>query len=40
VKSSAMRPRHPEVPNLMGEVVMERYSRPENVESRKLKVKS
>jgi len=28
------------VPNLMGEVVMERYSRPETVESRKLKVKS
>src|ERR1700716_3128267 len=38
VKSSAMRPRHPEVPNLMGEVVMGRYSRPEGVESRKLKV--
>src|SRR2546430_14931167 len=37
VKSSAMRPRHPEVPNLMGEVAMRRYSRLERVESRKLK---
>src|SRR5712692_4270488 len=36
VKSSAIRPRHPEVPNLMGEVVMRRYSRPGRVESRKL----
>src|SRR5882762_10010536 len=40
VKSSAMSPRHPEVPNLMGDVVMRRYSRPETVESRKLKDKS
>src|SRR5437016_4051508 len=40
VKSSAMRPRHPEVPNLIGDVVMRRYSRPETVESRKLKDKS
>src|SRR5260370_21666615 len=40
VKSSAIRPRHPEVPNLMGEVVMRRYSRTERVESRKLKVQS
>src|SRR5260370_12245484 len=38
VKSSAMRPRQPEVPNLMGEVAMRRYSRPWRVESRKLKV--
>src|SRR5260370_30632868 len=38
VKSSAMRPRHPEVPNLIGELLMERYSRPRIVESRKLKV--
>ena len=28
VKSSAMRPRQPEVPNLMGEVVMAEYSSP------------
>src|SRR5260370_11138026 len=40
VKSSAIRPRHPEVPNLMGEVVMRRHSRTERVESRKLKVQS
>src|SRR5437016_5979394 len=40
VKSSAIRPRHPEVPNLIGDVVMRRYSRPETVESRKLKDKS
>src|SRR5258707_12290445 len=40
VKSQAIRPRHPEVPNLMGEVVMRRYSRTERVESRKLKVQS
>src|SRR5260370_4646612 len=40
VKSSAIRPRHPEVPNLMGEVVMRRYFRTERVESRKLKVRS
>jgi len=39
-KSSAMSPRHPEVPNLIGEVVMGRYSRPERVESRKLKAQS
>src|SRR5260370_18269766 len=35
VKSSAMRPRQPEVPNLMGEVAMWRYSRPRELESRK-----
>src|SRR5258707_12959659 len=40
VKSQAIRPRHPEVPNLMGEVVMRGYSRTERVESRKLKVQS
>src|SRR5882762_7714016 len=36
VKSSARRPRQPEVPNLIGEVLMGRYFRPERVESRKL----
>src|SRR5260370_22029271 len=35
VKSSAMRPRQPDVPNLMGEVAMWRYSRPRELESRK-----
>src|SRR6266700_4955650 len=29
VKSSAIRPRHPEVPNLIGELLMGRYSSPE-----------
>src|SRR5713101_1436250 len=30
-----MRPRQPDVPNLMGEVAMWRYSRPRELESRK-----
>src|SRR5258708_22399610 len=40
VKSSVLEYRHPEVPNLMGEVERRRYSRRERVESQKLKVQS